>query len=116
MTQAQYKAAVNASIRSYRLAGQKFNVDDLLAEIELEQLAKAKRNGNGNGSDPERYCWCDELLVNGKRVPCPPHHDCSYVAARSALVYEAAKIATQRIGDPTDSAARGRGAAHSVGR
>jgi hypothetical protein len=105
MNQAEYKAAFNEAIRTHRLAGKKFNVHDLLADIELQQIAKERHANNGNGSEPERRCWCLELIVNGKRIPCPPHHDCEYVAARSALVFEASRIATQRVGDPVGSAA-----------
>jgi hypothetical protein len=34
--------------------------------------------------------------------------DCEYVAARSALVFEAERIATAQVGDPTGSAALGK--------
>jgi len=84
MTQAQYKASVNA-IRTYRLKGKKFNVDDLLAYIELEQIAKERHSNNGNGSEPE-ICWCAEGIVNGRRVPVHRSSDCEYTARRSALV------------------------------
>lgn len=112
MDKAQYKALFNETIKTWRMEGKRFNLDDALYEAELAEIAKERhaRNGNGsNGSAPERVrCWCDESKINGRRVAVHRPEDCAYVAARSALVYEAAKIATQRIGDPTDSAAKGR--------
>ena len=102
MIQAQYKATVNATIRTFRLAGKKFNVDDLLADIELEQIAEERHARNGNGSEPERViCWCAEGIINGRRVAVHRPSDCEYVARRSALVFEAEKIATAKVGDPT---------------
>ena len=78
----------------------------MLADIELAEIAAAKHN-NGNGSEPERYCDCPELIIDGKRVPCPPGHDCEYVAGRSALVPEASRLATKSIGEPIGNAATG---------
>ena len=78
----EYKAAVNDAIRTYRLAGRKFNYTDLLAEVELQQIAEAKHtgNGNGNGNEPPKVkCWCDEGIVNGKRVAIHRPADCAYV-------------------------------------
>ena len=110
MDQAQYKALFNETIRAYRLAGKKFNVHDLLADIELGQLAKERHANNGNGArEPERVmCWCAEGIINGQRIPVHKPTDCEYVAARSALVYEASRIATGQVGDPVGSAAVGR--------
>jgi hypothetical protein len=39
--------------------------------------------------------------VNGKRVVVHRPKDCEYTARRSALVYEAARITTERVGDAT---------------
>ena len=90
-----YKAAFNDAIRTHRLAGRKFNYHDLLADIELEEIAKERHAKNGNGSEPEpEIRWCDEGIVNGRRVPIHTPADCEYTARRSALVYEAAKIVT----------------------
>jgi hypothetical protein len=54
MTQAEHKAAVNATIRTYRLAGRKFNYNDVLTDIELEQIAAAKHKAKGNGNEPPK--------------------------------------------------------------
>jgi hypothetical protein len=71
--------------------------EDWLLDRELQ--ACAKENGDSGGT--EKFCECIELLLGeGKhqhRVPCPKHHDCGYVAARSALVSEAEKIANERV-------------------
>jgi hypothetical protein len=108
MTQADYKAAVNDAIRTYRLAGRKFNYNDLLADIELQQISESKHKANGNGSEPERkICWCDEGKVNGRRVAIHTPTDCEYTARRSALVYEAARITTERVGNATGRNALG---------
>jgi hypothetical protein len=51
-----------------------------------------------NGDQPGQWCDCAELLVNGKRVPCPSHHDCEYVRMRSELVPIAEQITTEFVG------------------
>jgi hypothetical protein len=102
------KAKFNAAVRTLRETGRKFNIHDVLADIELAEIAAAKHNGNGDGGEPERViCWCAQGIVNGRRVPVHRPADSEYVAARSALVFEASPIATQRIGDPVGSAAGG---------
>jgi len=74
--------------------------DELVFEQEIEQCKQERAKKNGNG-EPERViCWCDEGVINGKRVPVHRPEDCAYVARRSALVPEAARIATAKIGDP----------------
>ena len=45
----------------------------------------------------ERFCSCDEVIVNGKRLPCPRFHDCAYIRQRSALVSEAVRIANRIV-------------------
>jgi hypothetical protein len=92
-------------IKTYQ-AERKISYSDALFEAELEQCAAeraAKANGeNGNGADaPERYCWCAECVIRGKRYPMLPYHDCKYTQARTALVRKAAEIATKRCGDPS---------------
>jgi hypothetical protein len=83
-------------IRTYH-AERKTCYDDVAYEAEREQCERerAKANGsNGNGSvEPERFCWCRELIVNGKRQPVPLHHDCEYIRRRDALIPEAVRIA-----------------------
>jgi hypothetical protein len=106
VSQQQYKALFNAVIRA-RQSGKKVNIDDVLRDAELAQIAAGKHSNNGNGSEPERYCDCPELIIYGKRYPCPPGHDCNYAEARSALVFQAAENATERIGSPIGSAATG---------
>jgi hypothetical protein len=101
MDRAQYKALFNETIKTWRLEGKRFNLDDALYEAELAEIEKEKhaRNGNGNGSEPRVMCWCDEGKVNGRRVAVHTPADCEYTARRSALVYEASRIATERVGD-----------------
>ena len=72
-------------------------IDDELTNAELSAIAFAKLKANGNGSHPQRFCDCPETLLHGKRVPCPPQHDCSYCRARGTLVDQAARIASQRV-------------------
>jgi hypothetical protein len=106
MNQAQHKAASNDKSRAHQSAEYtRVNLNDTLTDYELAAIAREK--SKSNGSEPERYCFCDELIVNGRRVPCPPGHDCEYVAARSALIFEASRIATERVGDPKGTAALG---------
>jgi hypothetical protein len=76
--------------------------DELAYQRERELCEReraAKANGNGSNA-PEKFCYCRELVVNGRRVPCLPWHNCNYVARRSALVNEAAAKATEKCGDP----------------
>src|SRR2546430_15013175 len=51
----------------------KISLDDFLYECEQRAIEREKieRNG-GNVGLPERFCDCPELLLNGKRLPCPP--------------------------------------------
>jgi hypothetical protein len=84
------------------------NIDDALCDAELVRIAAAKCANNGNGNERGRYCDCDELIVKGRRVPVPLGHDCEYTRKRSALIVEASRIATERVGDPKGSAALGR--------
>jgi hypothetical protein len=65
----------------------KLSFDDWMYEREMAAIA-ASKNNNGNGA-PVRFCNCPELVINGKRLPCPPYHDCDYVRTRSALVLAA---------------------------
>ena len=115
MDQAQkYKALFNATIKTWRVEGKRFNLDDALYEAELAEIAKEKHARNGsngsNGSEPERVkCWCAEGIVNGKRVVVHRPADCEYTARRSALVFEAVRIANQRVGDPMGCPAAGYG-------
>jgi hypothetical protein len=97
--------AQKIAIRSKPRTRQSISVDDWLLDGEIE---RCKRERLRNGSDEEpRFCDCDELIINGKRMPCPPHHDCNYIKARSALVPEASRIATEKIGNPLRDAPLG---------
>lgn len=58
---------------------------------------KGSTANGSNGSEPEKFCGCDELVLNGKRLPCPPHHDCDYTRRRSELVEIAVANVTKRI-------------------
>jgi hypothetical protein len=84
---------------------ERISLDDFLFEREQCAIERAKLTENGGNG--ERYCQCAELIIGGKRIPCPKHHDCRYVAQRSALVAEASKLATKKIGDPTNDKERG---------
>jgi hypothetical protein len=53
---------------------------------------------DAHGDEP-RYCECDELVVGGRRLPCPPGHCCDYVEQRNRLIPTAVKIANKRIGE-----------------
>lgn len=88
------------------LEGKKFNVNDLLADIELEQITKERHANNGNGSERE-ICWWAEGIVNGRRVRVHRPSAGEYTARQSALVFEAERIANQRVGDPIGCAAVG---------
>src|SRR4029077_9248681 len=92
-------------------AERKISYDDAAYFLEREQCEReraANCNNNGNGSNaPENFCYCRELVVNGRRVPCPPWHNCTYVARRSALVDEAAELATKKCGNPIGDKNRG---------
>lgn len=80
----------------------RISLDDWLYEGEVDRIAREHERENlklGNNGQ-HRYCYCRELIVNGTRVPCPPFHSCEYVAARSALVEKASRIATKQVGDP----------------
>jgi hypothetical protein len=91
--------------------------------------ANWQTSADGIGSGSRRRGCCVRCLLDDrilKAVPCNlrphgnaqqnaqlespifrPHHDCQYVAARSALVPDAARLATQRIGDADGNAATG---------
>ena len=73
-------------------------ISDELADREIEQCRRERerKNGNAEQAEPPSYCECVELMVNGKRVPCPEFYDCGYVEARSRLVDTAVSLATLR--------------------
>jgi hypothetical protein len=93
-------------IKTYAAAG-KLCYDDLVFEREIEQCRQERAKKNGNGQDALRLCWCDEGVIHGKRMAVHRPADCEYVARRSALVPEASKIATERMGDPKGVSALG---------
>jgi len=72
------------------------SVDDWLLDGERDRIERAKLNLENN--EPERYCWCDELMIHGERVRCPPYHDCDYVRKRSALVERACELTSEKLG------------------
>jgi hypothetical protein len=74
------------------------NVNDELADAELESIRRAKEKLNGS-HEPPKFCNCPETLINGKRVAAPPGHCCEYSKARSALVSKAIQITNGRMGD-----------------
>jgi hypothetical protein len=86
------------------------NIDEVWADAELAAI-KAQREKLNGSHEPPRFCECPETLVNGRRVSIATHpggaHDCRYSQARSALTSEAARIATEKIGDLTDDSQHG---------
>jgi hypothetical protein len=69
---------------------------------ELELIPREKAKANGGGQPQQRFCDCLEILLDGKRLPCPPHHDCQYVRQRSELVPVAVALTNASV--PDDSA------------
>jgi hypothetical protein len=89
------------------------NVDDWLCNGEIERCAeerwRASLRNSINGDLPGRVvCDCAEGTVNGKRVAVHRPEDCRYTEARSALVDDAARITTEKIGDPLHDSELGR--------
>ena len=79
------------------------SLDDWWFASETEQIKREREKLESNGNDVQLQrviCGCAESLVNGKRVPVHRAEDCVYAAARSALIFQAAEIATRKIGDP----------------
>jgi hypothetical protein len=72
----------------------KVNASDELCDAEIAACKAKREKANGSHDEPPRYCWCAELLLDGKRLPVPKFHNCDYVAARSACVFSAAALAT----------------------
>jgi hypothetical protein len=90
-------------IKNYHREGARMSLDDWLIQREMESIAREKAKVNGNGSQPipEVYCQCDELVINGERLPCPPWHDCSHIKTRSELVPKAVALADAVIANNT---------------
>jgi hypothetical protein len=101
-------ARFKEQIKTYA-AKEKLSYDDAVYELEREQCRRelARKSGQKDHEPKRVICWCDEGVINGRRVVVHRACDCEYVAARSALVPEAARIATQRVGDPIGDAERG---------
>lgn len=77
------------------------SLDDWLCDGELDRIAREREgngNGNSNGNHSHWICSCDETLVRGRRIPRPPGHSCEWVKARNALIPEAERIATEKMG------------------
>ena len=74
----------------------KVSLDEFLFECERRSVEREEIKRNGDCIE-EKFCYCLELIVNGKRLPCSKYHDCSYVSQRSALVPEADRIAARAI-------------------
>jgi hypothetical protein len=75
--------------------------NDWLVERELKSIEREKIVKNGNGRS---LCECSECRLRGIRYPL--HRvpsDCEYVRLRSALIPQAAQIASNGNGDSTDS-------------
>jgi hypothetical protein len=50
----------------------------------------------GENGEAVRWCHCAELVIKGKRVACPPHHDCAYVKQRNLFLPLAIEYAFSR--------------------
>ena len=74
------------------------NVNDVLADLELQGIALAKMVNNGSQSN-RIECDCPECRIHGRAVPLHRQGDCAYAAARSELVLEAARLATEKVGE-----------------
>lgn len=84
--------------------------DDEIADGEIEACKREREQKNGVHPlpvEPPRFCNCAELIINGKRFPIPPGHDCAYIKARAALVWQAVWLTTEKIGDPVGNALSG---------
>src|SRR6266498_3863105 len=53
---------------------------------ELELIPREKAKANGGGQPQQRFCDCLEILLDGKRLSCPPQHDCEYCRRRSSEI------------------------------
>jgi hypothetical protein len=95
----------NERIRTYA-ATRKLCYDDAVFEIEYEQCRRelAKKSGSADHKPKRVKCRCAESIVNGRRIPVHRQSDCEYVARRSALVPEASRLATEKVGDPLGDA------------
>jgi hypothetical protein len=84
------------------------NISDELCNGEMAAIERGKIEANGNGSQSQRVvCHCAEGIINGKRFAMHRPEDCTYTAARSALIFQAAEIATKKIGDPVGDSLHG---------
>jgi hypothetical protein len=75
----------------------KQSIDDFLFAQEMELIRRQRENLNGsNGTNEARkICHCLETRMSDHtRHPLHSEADCSYTAARSALVFTASALAT----------------------
>jgi hypothetical protein len=79
------------------------NVNDVLADLELESIARERLTQDVNGSLGERIqCDCAECKLHGRPVPLHREGDCAYAVARSRLVDEAVFLAVIRSNSDGD--------------
>jgi len=45
-------------------------------------------------------CGCAETIINGRRLPFVPFHDCEYIHNRNLRIPTATKLAEKSSGDP----------------
>jgi hypothetical protein len=80
----------------------KRSIDDQICDKEIEDCRIAREKASGNGSDArvasngaQKICYCLETrMPDGTRRALHTEADCLYTAARSALVFSAATLAT----------------------
>jgi hypothetical protein len=95
-----------AQLESYRApATEHVNVNDLLADLELQGIELSKLALDVTGWERVR-CDCPECVIRGRTVPLHRVEDCDYAVKRSALVPEAEMIATERVGYPAGDGSR----------
>jgi len=101
-------ARFKEQIKTYA-AKEKLSYDDAVYEVEREQCRRelARKSGQKDHEPKRVICWCDEGVINGRRVVVHRPCDCQYTERRSALVPEAARITTEKIGEPIGDAATG---------
>src|SRR6266498_995129 len=51
-----------------------------------ELIPRKKAKANGGSQPQQRSCDCLEILLDGKRLSCPPQHDCEYCRRRSSEI------------------------------
>lgn len=73
-------------------------IHDTFADAQLDATLQSRLVEDANqGEAAQRFCDCAELIVNGRRRPCPQYHDCAYVKQRNKLIPSATRLANKRL-------------------